>query len=251
MQEPLLQVQRARRCFGALVAVDDVNLTLRGGEVLGLIGPNGSGKSTFVHLISGALAFHGGLLLLEGKQATNWSQQRRCYWGLARSRQIARPLSNMTVFENVLVGALFGARQLRSYPSAQKIALRVMDELGLRSFMQALPTELPIQKLKILEIARALATEPRVLLMDESLAGLGSGEAGAILDLIAEKRRSGMAILVIEHRLPELLSICDRLMVLDTGRLLAEGDPDSVVKNRDVMRVYFGVTADEPQGTRQ
>jgi branched-chain amino acid transport system permease protein len=157
----------------------------------------------------------------------------------------------MTVLENVIVGALFGASHLRSYPAARKIALGVIEELGLRHAMQALPTELPIQKLKILEIARALATEPRVFLMDESLAGLGTGEAKAILDVIEEKRRSGMAILVIEHRLPELLSICDRLMVLDTGRLLAEGDPDSVIKNAEVMRVYFGVTANDKQETLQ
>jgi branched-chain amino acid transport system permease protein len=147
----------------------------------------------------------------------------------------------MTVFENVVVGAMFGATTYTSYRTAEHIASRTLDELGMSGLARSLPNELPIQKLKILEIARALATQPRALLLDESMAGLGSGESHAILELIREKRRAGLGIVVIEHRVPELISISDRMIVLHAGTLLAQGAPDDVINDPEVLRVYMGV----------
>jgi branched-chain amino acid transport system ATP-binding protein len=154
---------------------------------------------------------------------------------------VALPLSQMTVFENVVVGAMFGATKYTSYRTAENIASRTLDELGMSTLASALPTELPIQKLKILEIARALATQPHALLLDESMAGLGSGESHAILELIKEKRRAGLGIVVIEHRVPELVSISDRMIVLHAGALLAQGPPDDVINDPEVLRVYMGI----------
>jgi ABC-type branched-subunit amino acid transport system ATPase component len=224
-----------------MAAVSRVSLELRRGEVVGLIGPNGSGKTTLVNLIAGVLALHEGSLQLGDQLATTWSTQRRCHWGLARTRQVALPLTQMTVFENVVVGALFGATQYTSYRAAEAIASRTLDELGMAALADALPTELPIQKLKILEIARALATQPRALLLDESMAGLGAGESHTILELIKEKRRAGLGIVVIEHRVPDLISIADRMVVLHAGTLLAQGAPDDVINDPEVMRVYMGI----------
>lgn len=216
-------------------------MELRRGEVVGLIGPNGSGKTTLVNLIAGTLALHAGSLELGGHIASNWSTQKRCHWGLARTRQVALPLSQMTVLENVVVGAMFGATKYMSYRAAEQVAARTLDELGMSAVADALPTELPIQKLKILEIARALATQPHALLLDESMAGLGSGESHAILELIKQKRRAGLGIVVIEHRVPELVSISDRMIVLHAGTLLAQGVPHDVINDPEVMRVYMGV----------
>jgi ABC-type branched-subunit amino acid transport system ATPase component len=245
MSEFVVEVRRATRRFGALSAVSELDLQIRRGEVVGLIGPNGSGKSTLVNLIAGALAFNSGTLLLDGEVATQWSPQRRCHWGLARTRQIARPLGELTVMENIVVGAIFGAGTFQSYRDAERTVRKVMAELGLAQIATALPTELPIQKLKILEIARALATQPRAILLDESMAGLSSGEASGILELIRQKRRSGMAILLIEHRLPELMSVSDRVVVLNAGTRLFEGSPEVVVNNPEVMRAYLGIETPE------
>lgn len=240
-KQALITVIKALRTFGALRAVDGADLSIFPGEVVGLIGPNGSGKSTLVNLVAGALPFESGTLHLDSREATRWSQQQRCHWGLARTRQIAKPLSSMTVLENVMVGAVFGTADFRSMQAARRYSEGVLDELGLSAVAQAFPTDLPIQKLKLLELARALATAPRVLLMDETIAGLSSREADAILDVIKRKRASGMGVLFIEHRMPTMLSISDRIVVLNSGAVLAEGTPQEISRNADVARVYLGI----------
>jgi branched-chain amino acid transport system ATP-binding protein len=237
---PLASVRNALKVFGALPAVDRVDIDIFAGEILGLIGPNGSGKTTLVNLISGAMPMDGGGIALGSETATRWSPQRRCRWGLGRTRQIARPLRHMTVYENVMVGALFGASAFQSSRKAHAIVDRVLDEVGLASVAHAYPTDLPIQKLKLLEMARALATEPRILLLDETIAGLSAGEAGVILDLIQRKRDSGLGVVFIEHRLPEVIRISNRVVVLNSGRVIAEGNPTAVAEDAAVMSAYLG-----------
>ena len=243
MADQLLLVRGAVKRFGALAAVNNVDISLHGGEILGLIGPNGSGKSTLVNLVSGAMLADSGEIRLGGQNATRWSAPRRCHWGVGRTRQIARPLGNMTVYDNILVGALFGAETYQSYKRAHWLASATLDEVGLLEFAEALPFDLPIQKLKLLEMARALATQPRILLLDETIAGLSAGEAQNVLDLIKRKRSEGLGIIFIEHRLPEVIRTSDRIVVLNSGEVLAEGDPVTVANDPAVIRAYVGIVA--------
>lgn len=243
MTEALASIRGATKKFGALPAVASVDLDIYPGEIIGLIGPNGSGKTTLINLISGAMPMNSGEIRLDNHVATNWSPQRRCRWGLGRTRQIARPLRHMTVYENVLVGALFGSEGFQSSRKARQIVDRVLDEVGMASVAAAYPTDLPIQKLKLLEMARALATEPRILLLDETIAGLSAGEAALILDLMKRKREQGLGILFIEHRLPEVIRMSDRVVVLNSGKVLAKGNPTEVAHNPEVMSAYLGVGA--------
>jgi branched-chain amino acid transport system ATP-binding protein len=243
LNEPLITIQGATKRFGALAAVNNVSLAVRPGEIVGLIGPNGSGKSTLINLISGAMSADAGEIRLGQHDATRWSAQRRCHWGIGRTRQIARPLGNMTVYENVLVGALFGSTAYQSYAHARRLASAVIEEIGLAPFAATRPVDLPIQKLKLLEMARALATQPRVLLLDETIAGLSAGEAAFVLNLVSRKRDAGLGVVFIEHRLPEVIRMSDRIVVLNYGEVLAEGEPQEVANNPAVLRTYLGVAA--------
>lgn len=243
MSEPLITVQGATKRFGALAAVNNVSLTVRPGEIVGLIGPNGSGKSTLINLISGAMSADSGQIRLGRHDATHWSAQRRCHWGIGRTRQIARPLGNMTVYENVLVGALFGSAAYQSYGRARRLASEIIEEIGLAHFAAIRPVDLPIQKLKLLEMARALATQPRVLLLDETIAGLSAGEAAFVLDLVSRRRDTGLGVVFIEHRLPEVIRLSDRIVVLNSGEVLAEGEPQQIANDPTVLRAYLGIAA--------
>lgn len=244
MSDAVLSVEQARKSFGRLTAVDSVNLKLRPGHVVGLIGPNGSGKTTMVNLISGAFPFDEGRLLLDDHDATNWPAHKRCHWGLARTNQVVRPFGQMTVFENVLVTALFGAGSTHTTVEAARIADRVLEEVGLSDASNMAPRDLPIQRLKRLELARALAAEPKVLLLDEVLAGLTHGETERIIELMRVKRQEGLAILFIEHRVQTVLDISDSIVVLDEGKTLAEGSPSEIANNPAVMHAYMGLAPD-------
>lgn len=239
----LIAADSLRKRFGKLTAVDGFSLEIGSHEVVGLIGPNGSGKSTVVNLLSGALKPSGGRIVLGGANATSWSPQRRCHWGLARTRQVARPLADMTVFDNVLVAALFGHGSGQSMRAARRIAESVLADLGLEDDAAARPTDLTIQRLKLLEMARGMASEPRVLLLDETLAGLTPEEGGRVVELIKRMRERGLGVLFIEHRLPDVLALCDRLYVLNAGALLSHGEPSAVASDPAVMRAYLGIEA--------
>lgn len=243
MKETLLTVVQARKSFGRVAAVSGVDLDLHGGEILGLIGPNGSGKSTLVNLISGAFAFDGGKLLLGGRDATRWPGHKRFHWGLARTSQVVRPFNQMTVLENVLVGCLFSGGTRHTTRQAATIAQRLLESLGLGDVMGASPADLPIQRLKRLEVARALASAPKVILLDEVLAGLTHGEAEMILDMMRKQRKEGVAILFIEHRIQTVLNISDRVLVLDEGTSLAEGSPEDIARSPEVLHAYLGLAS--------
>jgi ABC-type branched-subunit amino acid transport system ATPase component len=241
LSQALLSIRGADKLFGSLRAVNSVDLDIGPGEIIGLIGPNGSGKTTLVNLISGADKMDAGRIVLDDQDATRWSPQRRCRWGIGRTRQIARPLRHMTVYENVMVGALFGSASFQASSRAHAIVEHVLDDVGLSAVAHAYPTDLPIQKLKLLEMARALATQPRVLLLDETIAGLSAGEAKLILDLMARKRDEGLGIVFIEHRLPEVIRMSNRVVVLNSGSVLAEGDPVTISQDPAVMSAYLGI----------
>jgi branched-chain amino acid transport system ATP-binding protein len=237
---PALDVQRAKKSYGHVCALDQVNLRVEFGEIVGLIGPNGSGKTTLTEVITGSQSPDSGKVLLEGDTATRWSVQRRCHWGISRARQIPRPFTEMDVLENVLVAATFGRGPRGVRRAAHLVAEETVERLGLSSYRTARPDELSGEKLKLLELARAIATQPRILVLDEVLAGLTDGEVAPIVDLIEEKRKDGVAILFIEHRLNTVWRLCDRVYVLDYGQMIKEGGVEDVRVDKEVHRAYFG-----------
>lgn len=237
----LVRLIDAHKSFGQFQAVKGVSLTLKSGEIVGLIGPNGSGKTTVVNLLSGTYPMSRGRLLLGDQDATRWLPHKRCQWGLAKTSQIVRPFHNMTVFENVVISALFGTGSRTTMKEAREIAGEVLEEVGLTTIRHRMAASLPIQQLKLLEVAHALASMPKVLLLDEVLAGLTPGETEHLLELIVRKRNAGLAILFIEHRLQAVLRVSDRVMVLNEGKVLTEGTPRDIADHPEVMEVYLGL----------
>lgn len=236
-----VDVSGMTKLFGRLKAVDHMSMTIASGEVVGLIGPNGSGKSTLVKLITGALRATDGQLRLGGDVATAWTTRRRTRWGLAATRQIARPVPELTVYENVAVGAMFGRQQRLSHDELDAVTRGCLDDVGLSHKAAENPGDLPVEQLKLLEMARALATDPSILILDEVLAGVSQGEARDILDLIRRKRSEGLGVLFIEHRLADVLALSDRIYVIEAGRPVAEGTPQEIADDPEVLRAYLGL----------
>jgi branched-chain amino acid transport system ATP-binding protein len=226
----LLRAEGLLRRFGGLAAVDGVDLALAEGEILGVIGPNGAGKSTLFALMAGSLAPTRGRVLLAGQQVSGLPAHRVVAAGIARTHQIVRPFAHLTVQENVLVAALAGAR--RSGQSARALADEVVAEVGLADRTGDLPAALTLAGRKRLELARALATLPRVLLLDEVIAGVNPTEARQLAALIGALRvRRRLSIILIEHVMPAIMSLSDRVAVLDHGRKIAEGSPGEVARD--------------------
>jgi branched-chain amino acid transport system ATP-binding protein len=237
----ILRAEALSKRFGGLKAVDSVDLELNDGEILGVIGPNGAGKTTLFSMIAGSIPPTSGRVLLEGKVISGGSPRRAVRAGVVRTHQIVRPFQNLTVLENVMVGAIYGkARPL----GARERALELLDFCSLRDRAPQLPGGLTLAGRKRLELARALATEPRVLLLDEVIAGVNPAEALQMTDLIRsvrEKRR--LSIILIEHVMPAVMRLSDRVIVLDAGKKIAEGKPQQVVKDPRVIAAYLGESA--------
>ena len=235
----LLEVRRATRRFGGLLAVNDVSFTLAPGEILGLIGPNGAGKTTLVSLVSGTLEPSEGEVLFHGKAITALPAFRRARLGIGRTFQIMRPFPGLTVQDNVAVGALFGrgGSQLRV---AREQARRCLDFVGLGAFASRRADELGGPGRKRLELAKALAMQPRLLLCDEVMAGLNHVEIDEVIAIIRKLRDEGIAILVIEHVIKAIRSLSDRLLVLHHGEKIADGTPDAVLADPTVVQAYLG-----------
>ena len=237
----ILRAQSLSKRFGGLKAVDAVDLDLEEGEILGVIGPNGAGKTTLFSMIAGSVVPTSGRVVLEGEVISGASARRAVRAGVVRTHQIVRPFHNLTVLENVMVGAIYGKARPRG---ARERALEVLDFCGLRDRAAQLPGGLTLAGRKRLELARAIATEPRVLLLDEVIAGVNPAEALQMADLIRSIReKRGLSIILIEHVMPAVMRLSDRVIVLDAGKKIAEGKPQQVVTNPRVVAAYLGESA--------
>jgi len=239
---PILALDKISKRFGAIVIADGIDLALAPGEALGIIGPNGAGKTTLFGIMTGTIAPDAGRVLFAGADITRESPPRRCRMGIARSFQIPQPFGDMTVFENLVVAAAFGAK--RREREAYGPCMDILAQCGLAAAANRRAGSLTLLDRKRLELARALATNPRVLLLDEVAGGLTEPECATLVALIRQLRESGLSIIWIEHVVHALVAAIDRLVVLHGGRFIAQGDPQSVIRSPEVADIYLGIAAD-------
>jgi branched-chain amino acid transport system ATP-binding protein len=237
----LLALENVTKSFGALKAVDGLSVSLMAGEALGILGPNGAGKSTLFNLVTGHLKPDTGRILYAGEDITATPAAERCRRGIGRSFQIPHPFSGMTVFENLLVASVFGGG-LTERAGAIDCHL-ILERTGLAAKANRIAGSLTLLDRKRLELARALSTRPRLLLLDEIAGGLTDDETLLLIETINELKREGISIIWIEHVVRALLRVVDRLVVMDLGSLLREGEPRSVMASREVREVYMGMDA--------
>ncbi len=237
----LVEVIGVSKRFGSLTVIDDLSFEVASGEALGIVGPNGAGKTTALSLVAGDLRPHRGVIRLDGQDITRLPANARCRLGIGRTAQIPRPFGGLTTFENVLVGATFGrTRGQRSDAQAIEAAVEAMTRVGMAAKANIPAGALTLLERKRLELARALATGPRVLLLDEIAGGLADEEIGDLVTTIGEMRAGGVTIVWIEHIVHALLSVVDRIVAMDFGRKLTEGEPHEVMSSRAVRDVYLG-----------
>jgi len=236
----ILEGQKVTKHFGGLAAVNSVDFAVDQGEVVGLIGPNGAGKTTLFNLISGAFPTTGGEIKYKGQKITGLKPHQICKKGLARTFQSAKLFAGMTVFENALAASLFGTKRAISVPDAEKEAMELLEFVELSAVAPMLAKDLPIAHRKRLEVARALATKPDLLIFDEVMAGLNPAELAQAMELIRKIREKGMTIFMIEHVMKAIMNICDRIIVLHHGSKIAEGAPEEIATSQTVIEVYLG-----------
>jgi branched-chain amino acid transport system ATP-binding protein len=236
----LLELEQVTRRFGGLVAVDGVDARVEPNEIFGVIGPNGAGKTTLFSMIAGSLAPSSGAIRLDGEDIAGRPAHRVVRRGIARTHQIVKPFPNMTAVDNVEVGLYFGNRQSAG---RRQEALALLDRCGIADCADRLPGHLTLSQRKRLEIARALATGPRILLLDEVVAGLNPHEVEALVTLIRELKEEGLTILMIEHVMKAIMGVADRILVLDQGARIAEGSPREVSRDPAVVEAYLGTRA--------
>jgi branched-chain amino acid transport system ATP-binding protein len=239
---PILTLEKISKRFGAVVVAADIDLDLGEGEALGIIGPNGAGKTTLFGIVTGTIAPDAGRVVFAGTDITHRTPEQRCRMGIARSFQIPQPFGGMTVFENLVVAAAFGRGHGERDTYADCVEL--LERCGLSDKANRQAGALTLIDRKRLELARALATSPRLLLLDEVAGGLTEHECQSLVALIGELRASGVSIVWIEHVVHALTAVVDRLVVLHQGAFIAQGEPQAVIRNPAVQEIYMGMPAD-------
>ncbi|GIH13990.1 ABC transporter ATP-binding protein [Rugosimonospora africana] len=279
MTAPILAARGLSRRFGGLRATHSVDLDLYPGQILGVIGPNGAGKSTLINLLTGHLRPHAGTVLLDGHDVTGKRPWHIAQAGVARTFQIVKPFRGMTVADNVVVAGLYGARGpagtttgapagavggrrsgtgaarpragRRTLAAVRRDALETLERVGLADKAHLAPAELSVADARRLELAKALGLRPRVLLLDEVLAGLRPGEIGPALELIGSLRRDGLALLMVEHVMSAISAVCDQVLVLHQGEVLTTGEPTAVLSDQRVIAVYLGTRFNQSGSARR
>ena len=238
----ILSLERVSKRYGAVVVADAVDMIVAEGEALGIIGPNGAGKTSLFNLIAGSVRVDSGAIRFRDTDITGLPAATRCRLGLSRSFQVPHPFSGMTVFENIVVGAAFGGG--RSERGSYARAVEVLELAGLVRKANAIAGSLTLLERKRLELARALATDPKLLLLDEIAGGLTEAECQELVGTITDLRKTGISIVWIEHIVHALIAVVDRLIVIDFGRLIANGEPKAVIASPAVAEIYLGIEAD-------
>ncbi len=237
---PVLQVEDIHKSFGGVRALQGISMSVEEGEILGLIGPNGAGKTTLFNVITGVYKPDKGRVIIFGKDVTGWPPHRIALLGVARTFQIPKPFPDLTVYENVLVSIKFSNRRLSDLEAAEE-AKRILEFLGLDKHAHMLAAQLNVALEKRLELARALARQPRLLLLDEVFAGLNPAEVSYMLEKVKlAKKEFNLTIVMIEHVMHAVMEIADRIVVLHLGRKLAEGTPEEIATNPRVIEAYLG-----------
>jgi branched-chain amino acid transport system ATP-binding protein len=239
-QAPLLRISALTKRFGGFTALDNVGVEIRPGERFGLIGPNGSGKTTLINCISGAFRTEPGTVTFRDEDITRLQPHVRTRRGIARSFQIPRPFRSMTVAENLMVALDFAADELASEAHRRETMMSILTRMGLASKANVSATKLSQVELRKMELARAMATHPKLLISDEAMAGLSSSEVDEVLDLLMSLADQGITIIMIEHIMQAVMRFSDRVMCLDAGKIIAIGAPAEVMANRRVQEAYLG-----------
>ena len=240
MAERILEVEGLSKRFGGFVALDAVSMHLHEGERLGLIGPNGSGKTTMINCISGALACDGGAVIFKGQDVTRLPAYRRVRLGITRSFQIPRPFRSMSVLENLLIPLEYARPERAHGGQVQDEAMAILELVGFQGRAHESSADLTQVDLRKLELARALAANPALLVADEAMAGLSSAEVDDILAILFTLNQRGVAVIMIEHIMRAVMRFSERVVVLDAGQKIAEGTPDQVIADPAVERAYLG-----------